>query len=68
MNESVPGAFGETVSTLYLGGRGNDLGLVVVDPSEAFAPDEFLVKVSLELAGEVADIRTELGEVVDDLV
>ena len=66
LDDSPPGAFGETVGALYLGGGGDDLGLVVVDPPEALYPHNFAVEVSVELVGEMADIRPELGEGVDD--
>ena len=68
MNESAPGEFDKTVGALSLGRSCNDLGLVVVDPSEALAPHNFFVKVDMESTGEVADIRAKLGEGVDDLV
>ena len=68
LDEGPPGAFGETVGTLSLGGGGNDLGLVVVDPSDALAIHDFAVKVRVELAVEVANVRPELGEGVDDFV
>ena len=41
MNESAPGEFDKTVGALSLGRSCNDLGLVVVDPSEALAPHNF---------------------------
>ena len=68
LDKGLPGAFDETVGALSLVGGGDDLGLVSVDPLEALAPHEFLVKVRMESAGEVSDIRSELGEDVDDLV
>ena len=55
LDESLPGAFDKTVDALYLGGSRNDLGLVVVDPSEALAPHEFAIEVIVDLAGEVAN-------------
>ena len=68
LNKSPPGAFYEAVGTLSIGGSDNDLGLVVVDPLEALATHEFLVEASVESAGEMADVRSKLGEGVDDLV
>ena len=68
LDESPPGAFDETVCALSCGGSGNDLGLVVVDPSGALAPHKFAVEVSVELAGEVGTISLESGEGVDDFV
>ena len=68
LDKGPPGAFDETVGALSLGRGGNDIGLFVVDPSEALAPHEFAVEVSTELEGEVADIRPELEEGLDDFV
>ena len=66
LDKGPPGAFDETVGALSLGRGGNDIGLFVVDPSEALAPHEFAVEVITEL--EVADIRPELEEGLDDFV
>ena len=67
--EDIPtGAFDESVSALSLGRSSDDLGLVVVDPSDALAIHDFAVKVRVELAVEVANVRPELGEGVDDFV
>ena len=68
LNESVQGAFDKTVGAMSLGGGCDDIGLVVVDTSEALDPHEFLTKVGMELAGEVAYVCAELGEGFDDIV
>ena len=47
---------------------GNDIGLVVIDLPEELNPHECAVEVSMESAGEVADIRPDLGEGVDGFV
>ena len=65
LDEGLSCTFDKTVGALSLGGGGNDLGLVVVDPSEAVAPHDLLVEVSMGSAGEGADICPELGEGVD---
>ena len=68
LNNSLQGAFDETVGALSLGGSRDDLGLVFVDSLEAFSPHGFTVEVSMESAGGVANVCAELGEGVDDII
>ena len=56
LDDSPSGSFDKTVGALSLGGSGNDLGIVVVDPSGALASHKFAVEASVELAGEVGTI------------
>ena len=70
LDGSAPGASEETVGDLSFGGGCNNIGLVVADTSKAISPHYFLVGigVGVELTGEMAYVRAELGEGVDDLV
>ena len=48
LNESAPGAFNKTIRALSLGEGRNDLGIVVIDSSEALVPHDVLVKVGVK--------------------
>ena len=54
LDQSVPGVLNETVGALYFGGVFDYLGIVVIYPSDALAPDDFPIKVGMESAGKSA--------------
>ena len=66
--ESAPDVFYKTVGALYFGRGCDDILFFVVDPSEALAPHEFLVKVGMEATGGSAYVRAELGEIIDNII
>ena len=68
LDESAPGAFNDNVGALYFVGGCDDLGLVVVYPSEELSPDDFLIKVSVESVGKIAYVSAGFVEGVDDII
>ena len=57
-----------STSPLVSFGRGCDnIGLVSVYSLEALAPDDFSIKVGMELAGKSIYVNVELGEGVGDI-
>ena len=68
MDKSAPDAFNETIGALSFFRGCDDLGLFVVYTSDALAPDEFLIKVGIELAGKSAYVSAELREGGGDII
>ena len=58
LDKSMSDVFNETVGALSFGRVCDDLGFVVVYPSEAFVPDEFATKVGIESARGGAYVYT----------
>ena len=55
-----PCALGEAVGGLSAGGSPDDFGLLAVDPSAGFTPQELLVAVATELFGKCSGVCAEL--------
>ena len=68
LDEIDPGVFNKNVGVLSFGGGCNDIRLVVSYPSEALAPDEFLIEVGIELAGKSVYASVESRGGVGDIV
>ena len=68
LEDSMIGAFNETISAFSFGRVCDDLGIFIIYTLEAFAPDEFSIKVGVVLARKSADVCAELRESIYDLV